>query len=149
MRGTSNRSSRIALTSSDRLLVGIDESRKQIACGLVDTIGMLICSFVGLSILTSMPGSYTFAKTLEYKAKQGLHSGKEVTVIPPNEYQERFINAMDNYFVACPGTSSLCTCARFLTQLPRQMVAAARRHEDPRRLQAAPKRALILFLLMP
>ncbi|KAI0701295.1 hypothetical protein BC835DRAFT_236879 [Cytidiella melzeri] len=67
------------------LLLGIDEERKQIACGLVDTIG-----------------SYTFAKTLEYKAKQNLSSGKEVTVIPPNEYQERFVNAMDNYFVACP-----------------------------------------------
>ncbi|THG96523.1 hypothetical protein EW026_g5325 [Hermanssonia centrifuga] len=67
------------------LLVGIDEDNKQIACGLVDTIG-----------------SYTFAKTLEYKAKQGLNSGKEVTVVPPNEYQERFINAMDDYFVACP-----------------------------------------------
>lgn len=53
--------------------------------------------------LTICIGSYTFAKTLEYKAKQGLHSGKEVTVIPPNEYQERFVNAMDNYFVPCPG----------------------------------------------
>lgn len=52
-----------------------------------------------------MTGSYTFAKTLEYKAKQGLNSGKEVTVVPPHEYQERFLNAMDNYFVACPGMS--------------------------------------------
>lgn len=51
-------------------------------------------------------GSYTFAKTLEYKAKQGLNSGKEVTVIPPAEYQERFVNALDGYFVACPGTCS-------------------------------------------
>ena len=53
-------------------------------------------------------GSYTFAKTLEYKAKQGLNSGsgKEVTVVPPNEYQERFVSAMDDYFLACPGTSS-------------------------------------------
>lgn len=48
-------------------------------------------------------GSYTFAKTLEYKAKQNLKSGKEVTVIPPNEYQVRFVNAMDGYFLACPG----------------------------------------------
>ena len=48
-------------------------------------------------------GSYTFAKTLEYKAKQGLNAGKEVTVVPPQEYQERFVTAMDNYFVACPG----------------------------------------------
>ena len=53
-------------------------------------------------------GSYTFAKTLEYKAKQGLNSGsgKEVTVVPPNEYQERFVSAMDDYFLACPGTSA-------------------------------------------
>ncbi|KAI0299986.1 hypothetical protein B0F90DRAFT_1810525 [Multifurca ochricompacta] len=68
------------------LLLGVDEEKKQIHCGLVDTIG-----------------SYTFAKTLEYKAK-GL-SGKEekdITVIPPQEYQERFVSALDNYFMACP-----------------------------------------------
>jgi len=67
------------------LLLGVDQERKQIACGLVDTIG-----------------SYTFAKTLEYKAKQGLNSGKEVTVIPPTEYQERFVSALEGYFLACP-----------------------------------------------
>jgi hypothetical protein len=70
-----------------RLLLGIDEERKQIHCGLVDTIG-----------------SYTFAKTLEYKAK-GLSGkeGKNITVIPPQEYQERFVSALDSYFMACPG----------------------------------------------
>ncbi|KAF8900880.1 hypothetical protein CPB84DRAFT_1747322 [Gymnopilus junonius] len=67
------------------LLLGVDEGKKEIVCGLVDTIG-----------------SYTIAKTLEYKAKQGLQSGKEVTVMPPTEYQERFINALEGYFVACP-----------------------------------------------
>ncbi|KAF5373740.1 hypothetical protein D9758_000701 [Tetrapyrgos nigripes] len=69
------------------LLLGVDSEHKQIACGLVDTIG-----------------SYTFAKTLEYKAKQGLQSavGKEVTVVPPAEYQERFVNALERYFLACP-----------------------------------------------
>ncbi|KAJ7760904.1 hypothetical protein DFH07DRAFT_740406 [Mycena maculata] len=67
------------------LLLGVDQERKQIACGLVDTIG-----------------PYTFAKTLEYKAKQGLNSGKDVTVIPPAEYQERFVSALDGYFLACP-----------------------------------------------
>lgn len=51
-------------------------------------------------------GSYTFAKTLEYKAKQGLNSSKEVTVVPPHEYQERFVGAMDDYFLACPGKRS-------------------------------------------
>ena len=53
--------------------------------------------------MLSVLGNYTFAKTLEYKAKQNLKSGKEVTVIPPNEYQARFVNAMDGYFLACPG----------------------------------------------
>lgn len=67
------------------LLLGINDESKHIACGLVDTIG-----------------SYTFAKTLEYKAKQGLNAGKEVTVVPPHEYQERFVGAMDDYFLACP-----------------------------------------------
>jgi len=68
------------------LLLGVDEERKQIHCGLVDTIG-----------------SYTFAKTLEYKAK-GLSGkeGKDITVIPPHEYQERFVSAMESYFMACP-----------------------------------------------
>jgi len=51
----------------------------------------------------SATGSYTFAKTLEYKAKQGLNSGKDVTVIPPIEYQKRFVKALDGYFLACPG----------------------------------------------
>ncbi|KAF5320160.1 hypothetical protein D9611_010357 [Ephemerocybe angulata] len=68
------------------LLLGVDETKKEIACGLVDTIG-----------------SYTFAKTIEYKAKQGLQSGnKEVTVMPPADYQERFVRALEGYFVACP-----------------------------------------------
>ncbi len=69
------------------MLLGIDEERKQIHCGLVDTIG-----------------SYTFAKTLEYKAK-GLSGkeGKNITVVPPHEYQERFVSALDSYFMACPG----------------------------------------------
>jgi hypothetical protein len=69
-----------------RLLLGVDEERKQIHCGLVDTIG-----------------SYTFAKTLEYKAKGLSKEGKDITVIPPHEYHERFVSALDNYFMACPG----------------------------------------------
>jgi len=67
------------------LLLGVNEEKRQIACGLVDTIG-----------------SYTFAKTLEYKAKHGLKAGKDVTVVPPTEYQERFVTALDRYFLACP-----------------------------------------------
>lgn len=78
-------------------------------CGLVDTIGK---SFVFDDLLYGClmrhTGSYTFAKTLEYKAKQGLNSGKEVTVVPPHEYQDRFVSAMDDYFLACPGKYCFC-----------------------------------------
>lgn len=50
-------------------------------------------------------GSYTFAKTLEYKAKglSGKEGKKNITVVPPHEYQERFVSALDSYFLACPG----------------------------------------------
>ncbi|KAG8795028.1 hypothetical protein FRC12_018837 [Ceratobasidium sp. 428] len=66
------------------LLLGVDQEHSEIACGLVDTIG-----------------SYTFAKTLENKAKTNLQS-REVTVVPPAEYQDRFVKAMERYFLACP-----------------------------------------------
>jgi 1-phosphatidylinositol-3-phosphate 5-kinase len=88
-------------------LLGLDEERKEIICGLVDTIGMFqFWYFLVRSVLNSYcAGSYTFAKTLEYKAKQGLNAGKDITVIPPAEYQERFISALEGYFLACPGLS--------------------------------------------
>lgn len=65
------------------LLLGVDSEQRHLACGLVDTIG-----------------SYTFAKTLEYKAKQNIR--KEVTVVPPTAYRDRFVHAINSYFVACP-----------------------------------------------
>jgi len=69
------------------LLVGIDSERKELICGLVDTFG-----------------TYTFAKTIESKAKQGLKTDKEkeVTIIPPSEYQARFLKAIDKYFLPVP-----------------------------------------------
>ena len=69
------------------LLLGVDQERRELVGGIVDTIG-----------------SYTFAKTLEYNLKSNAaRKPEEVTVVPPAEYQERFVNAMSKYFVACPG----------------------------------------------
>ena len=87
------------LTGIPRLLLGVDEEGKQIHCGLVDTIG-----------------SYTFAKTLEYKAKGLSKEGKDITVVPPHEYQERFVSTLDSYFMACPG--ALCMWERVCTFRP-------------------------------
>ncbi|KAK0439508.1 uncharacterized protein EV420DRAFT_1279475 [Desarmillaria tabescens] len=74
------------------LLVGIGEGPERLlVVGLVDTIGL-----------------YTFAKTIESKAKQNLPGREkgEVTVIPPKEYEERFVRAVDGYFVRCPDRST-------------------------------------------
>ncbi|KAG6852316.1 hypothetical protein C0991_000959 [Blastosporella zonata] len=68
------------------LLVGVDEEHKQISCGLVDTIGTLFRHLCRLGLI----------------AKHGLNSGKDITVIPPAEYQERFVSALEGYFLACP-----------------------------------------------
>ncbi len=88
----------------NRLLLGIDIENKHITCGLVDTIGRLrFWNYSEFLNEFGLIGSYTLAKTLEYKAKHGLHSTKDVTVIPPAEYEERFVNALEGYFVACPG----------------------------------------------
>lgn len=93
------------------MLLGVDEEKKQIACGLVDTIGIpnSITRTRPELIFLILSGSYTFAKTLEYKAKQGLQSGKEVTVIPPAEYRDRFVSGLEGYFIACPG-QLFCPC---------------------------------------
>ena len=84
------------------LLVSTKRRRSLLVVSLI----RLVCDhlIVSVPIFTIFEiGSYTFAKTLEYKAKHGLNSGKEITVMPPAEYEERFINALEGYFLACPG----------------------------------------------
>ncbi|KAK8866021.1 hypothetical protein IAR55_001172 [Kwoniella newhampshirensis] len=67
------------------LLLGLDETRKEIVVGLVDAIG-----------------SYDFFKTIESRGKMVINRGGEVTIIPPDQYRERFENALKQYFIACP-----------------------------------------------
>lgn len=55
-------------------------------------------------------GSFSLAKNLEWRLKQGINSGlnsgaKETTVLPPQDYHERFVKAIESYFLACPGMS--------------------------------------------
>ncbi|KAF9005762.1 hypothetical protein BDZ89DRAFT_1079975 [Hymenopellis radicata] len=73
------------------LLLGVDNEKGEIVGGIVDTIG-----------------SYTFAKTLEYNLKaNAARKPEEVTVVPPTEYQDRFVTAMGKYFTECPDMQSL------------------------------------------
>ncbi|UOH85255.1 hypothetical protein LQV05_002074 [Cryptococcus neoformans] len=47
-------------------------------------------------------GSFNLFKTIESRGKMVMNRGGDVTVIPPDQYRERFENAIRHYFVACP-----------------------------------------------
>ncbi|KAJ3294861.1 hypothetical protein HDU76_006913, partial [Blyttiomyces sp. JEL0837] len=67
------------------LLVGVDDERMELIVGIVDFIG-----------------PYTWYKKLETRGKSTLRGGKETTVIPPDQYGDRFRKAMDQYFLIVP-----------------------------------------------
>ncbi|WRT64251.1 uncharacterized protein IL334_001182 [Kwoniella shivajii] len=67
------------------LLIGLDEGKHELVIGLVDAIG-----------------SYNLFKTIESRGKMALKRGGDVTIIPPDQYRERFENALKHYFIACP-----------------------------------------------
>ncbi|EIW72592.1 hypothetical protein TREMEDRAFT_58763 [Tremella mesenterica DSM 1558] len=67
------------------LLLGLDKKKSELVVGLVDAIG-----------------SYSLFKTIESRSKQALNRGGEVTIIPPDQYRERFETALRGYFLACP-----------------------------------------------
>ncbi|GAA5855603.1 hypothetical protein JCM8547_001612 [Rhodosporidiobolus lusitaniae] len=72
------------------LLIGVDDSRSELVVGLIDTIGV-----------------FDTRKRLEHAAKTAakLATASDVaavTVLPPSEYAERFLSAMERYFVAVP-----------------------------------------------
>lgn len=95
--------------------------RRSVAVWSTLSVSFHICQCNRGAASSLFSGSYTFAKTIEYKAKHGLQSGsKEVTVIPPADYQERFVRALEGYFVACPGEeSSSCLLIKYsLSLLP-------------------------------
>ncbi|WWC58469.1 uncharacterized protein I303_101012 [Kwoniella dejecticola CBS 10117] len=67
------------------LLIGVDEEKRELVVGLVDAIG-----------------SYNLFKTIESRGKLALNRGGNVTIIPPDQYRDRFEQALKNYFIACP-----------------------------------------------
>jgi hypothetical protein len=40
---------------------------------------------------------------IQSETLQGLLSGKEVTIVPPAEYRDRFVSVLKSYFISCPG----------------------------------------------
>ncbi|CAH1760165.1 1620_t:CDS:10 [Entrophospora sp. SA101] len=70
------------------LLVGVDDEKKELIAGIVDFIG-----------------AYTFYKKLESKGKTIGRNAKEVTVLPPDQYKNRFRDSMEQYFLAATPTT--------------------------------------------
>ncbi|CAI2172898.1 14794_t:CDS:10 [Funneliformis geosporum] len=68
------------------LLVGVDGEKKELIAGIVDFIG-----------------AYTLYKKIESKGKTIGRNAKEVTVLPPDQYKDRFRDSIDQYFLAVPG----------------------------------------------
>jgi 1-phosphatidylinositol-3-phosphate 5-kinase len=67
------------------LLLGLCEDTATLVVGIVDVLG-----------------HYGLAKLVEHRAKATLRAGKETTVLPPDQYAERFRTAISRYLVACP-----------------------------------------------
>ncbi|KNC99530.1 uncharacterized protein SPPG_04921 [Spizellomyces punctatus DAOM BR117] len=71
------------------LLVGVNDDKKELVVGIVDFIG-----------------PYTWYKILETRAKTTLNAalkgGKDVTVLPPDQYRDRFRKAMEQNFLMVP-----------------------------------------------
>jgi len=55
----------------------------------------LIPNFFHIFYISDFIGPYTLLKMLENKGKMTLRGGKESTVLPPDEYRDRFRNAME------------------------------------------------------
>ncbi|CAG8474143.1 3472_t:CDS:10 [Diversispora eburnea] len=68
------------------LLVGVDDEKKELIVGIVDFIG-----------------AYTLYKRIENRGKTLSRNAKDVTVLPPDQYKERFRDSMDQYFLQIPG----------------------------------------------
>ncbi|KAF9989278.1 1-phosphatidylinositol-3-phosphate 5-kinase, partial [Entomortierella chlamydospora] len=65
------------------LVVGVDDERKELVVGIVDSIG-----------------TYAGYKRIESKGKTTLRGAKDsVTVLPPQQYKTRFKEAMERYFL--------------------------------------------------
>ncbi|KAJ3108681.1 hypothetical protein HDU96_007454 [Phlyctochytrium bullatum] len=67
------------------LLVGVNDEKKELIVGIVDFIG-----------------PFTWFKRIENRGKTTLRGKDVCTVLPPEQYGERFRKAMDQYFLMVP-----------------------------------------------
>ncbi|SCZ98306.1 BZ3500_MvSof-1268-A1-R1_Chr7-1g09091 [Microbotryum saponariae] len=72
------------------LLVGVNDEKKELVIGLIDTLGV-----------------FNTLKLVEHQVKSGVKKAtasdaNQVTVLPPTDYATRFKSAMDAYFISVP-----------------------------------------------
>ena len=67
------------------LVVGVDDTRKELVIGIVDFIG-----------------PWTWYKLVETTSKATIRNDRQVTVLPPDLYRDRFRKAMDENFLMVP-----------------------------------------------
>ncbi|KAH8402497.1 hypothetical protein KR009_012395 [Drosophila setifemur] len=89
------------------LLVGLDKKNSQLVLGIIgghNTLTPLILIFTS-NLIADYIRTYTLDKRMESIIKQsGIlgGKGKDPTVVNPERYKQRFIDAMDRYFLTVP-----------------------------------------------
>lgn len=76
------------------LLVGVDLRRRELVIGIIDAIG-------AFTIAKYIESAGKHSKQAIFNPTQSTRYSK-VTVLPPIEYQKRFLQAIDKYFLPCP-----------------------------------------------
>lgn len=96
------------------LLVGLDQSRKELVVGIIGKYSLLFSNKITLNALESVfylwflefvsdyIRSFTWDKRMENVFKKVVGQGKTPTIVQPEEYQSRFIAAMHSYFLTAP-----------------------------------------------
>lgn len=86
------------------LLVGLNTSDKVLVLGIIGKLNLTLLD-LAIKMFSDYIRTYTLDKKLESLVKQsGIlgGQGKLPTVISPQRYKQRFIEAMDRYFYSVP-----------------------------------------------
>lgn len=75
-------------------LIGVDLRRKELVVGIIDAIG-------AFTIAKYIESAGKHSKQAIFNPTQSTRYSK-VTILPPIEYQKRFLQAIDKYFLPCP-----------------------------------------------
>lgn len=92
------------------LLVGLDENKRELVVGIIGRVcerRLLDRPFICMRtfLISDYIRTFTWDKKLETMVKKSVimgGQGKQPTIIQPKEYRDRFITAMNRYFLPVP-----------------------------------------------